>query len=188
MELVSSILDADRWNVLCSTPWALRHVASEFLDGPVCVVEQAWRWRGQFHAWATMSRSSDPPWHWCEGAPPARNSPVCEVWGPVSGRKLYHPGVLFSALYDDRLQPSVPSLMGPKQCPQPANALFLALDKIVEECGGRHIRVFGAAWSKGMDRWQLWSLANCRDIAANHGIKIEIVEPIVFVTDDERGR
>jgi hypothetical protein len=63
--------------------------------------------------------------------------------------------------------------------PRPANALFLALDKLVEECGARHIRVFGAGWGRGENRWQIYTMMRCQEIAGRNGIELELAPLIV---------
>lgn len=161
-------LVSDRWNVLCPTEPALRTERRELLDGPVICCENAIRYGGipghaKIDVFATLAN--------------LRRAMVrvagLQVWAPEATRYVWaKAGVPFEPICG--YGPLTP---GPRGIPRPSPALFLAIEKIAAEHGCRHVRVFGAHWTRKRTRWQGWSLRGMKKAAELAGVDIEIVPP-----------
>lgn len=156
---------SDRWNLICSTQYGLLTPRRLLLDGPRVAIESAigYAAKNRIHVWATMRHHRSV----------RQFPPGLEVWAPEEARIVWAgAGVTFSPL---RKTLEKPMVMGPRKIPRPANAMFLALEKMVEELGAKEIRVFGAKWRNRSRRWQFHVLRAAYQKASLHGIKIEIM-------------
>lgn len=158
-------MKSDRWNLICPTEYGLRAPRELMLDGPRVAVEAAigWAAKNKVDVWATMRVARGVQ----------RFPEALEVWAPEPARFVWaKAGVPFDALCGAVERPLIP---GPKGIPRPANALFLALEKICTELGGKEIRVFGARWHNRARRWQWYALRDCYQKGTDHGVAITIM-------------
>ena len=156
---------ADRWNLICSTAYGLRTERSALLDGPRVAVEMAIGWANGNHVdvWATLRHPRK-----------VQQFPdQLVVWAPAETAIVWDAaGIPFSPLRGTLERPMV---MGPRRVPRAANAMFLALEKMVEELGAKQIRVHGARWHNRGRRWQWNVLRACYQKASGLGVDIEIM-------------